>query len=87
MNAGVTSITATAMQGLNKAEATVADVAQSVASGTAPTGAGSQIIAGADSSLSGGLVALALAKVSFEANAATIKVGDAMFQTLIDSIK
>jgi hypothetical protein len=82
----MSSITSTAMQGLNKAEATVTEVAQSVASGNAQTSEGSQIIAGAGASLTGGLVALALAKVGFEANAATIKIGDAMFQTLLDSI-
>ena len=47
----MSSVTSTAMQGLNKAEATVTEVAQSVASGNAQTSEGSQIIAGADASL------------------------------------
>ncbi len=87
MNVGAMSITSNAIQGLNKAEAAATGAARNIASGTAQTSAGSQIIAGADTSLADALVALTMAKISFEANAEMIKIGDAMVKTLIGSIK
>jgi hypothetical protein len=81
----VSSITSTATQGLNAAENTVVAAAQTIASGGANP-ASSQIDPTAGAGLTGALVALNMATISFKANADTLKVGNEMLQTLLNVV-
>ncbi|HTB16502.1 MAG TPA: flagellar basal body rod C-terminal domain-containing protein [Bryobacteraceae bacterium] len=78
MNIGMT----TSLQGMQRAETQLNQVAQSVAQGPSKS-AGPE---GDTVDLSAQAVALIEAKNSFEANTAALKVSDQMTQTLLKSI-
>jgi flagellar hook protein FlgE len=86
MNVGAINIVSTAMEGLDKAQKTVSEAAQTIASGNSQISARSQIAASAGANLTDALISLMTAKIGFEANAEMIKTSDAMVTTLIDSI-
>jgi len=71
----------TSLQGMQRAETQLNQVAQNIAQGPS-----SSTLQGDTVDLSTQAVALIQAKNSFEANTAALKVGDEMTQTLLKSI-
>ncbi len=80
MTIGMTS----SLQGMQRAETQLNQVAQSIAQGPVSSSAGPE---GDTVDLSAQAVALIQAKNSFEANTAALKVGDEMTQTLLKVLK
>jgi flagellar hook protein FlgE len=76
MTIGMTS----SLQGMQRAETQINQVAQNIAQGPSPTSAGPE---GDTVDLSAQAVALIEGKNSFEANTSALKVSDQMTQTLL----
>jgi flagellar hook protein FlgE len=79
MTIGMTS----SLQGMQRAESQLNQVAQNIAQGPSSSSAGPE---GDIVDLSAQAVAMIQAKNSFEANTAAFKVGDQMTQTLLKAI-